>query len=250
MVSIPGWSSTPVEMEGDNDNFPVLLNSGDLRLHVTYSNQYLTWSGSSSSLSQASPVWNKMLGPPVPVLSIRRIDGGYNDMREKEIDLSDDSGEALLILLRIAHCQFSKVPASLESKTILDMAVLCDKYDCVGLVNPWLNLWLVNEQKECSKPGHEEWLFIAWVFGRENIFEALARKLQREMTVNECGDGLTSTGEIFPNLMSPDIIGMLLHSLSKPVSNLSANTHSAFRKHDSHPRRYDQRPPQVDVRLP
>ena len=136
-------------------------------------------------------------------------------MEAKSIDFTDDSAEARLILLRIAHCQFSKIPLRLESGMILDMAVLCDKYDCVGLVKPWLDMWLVDEWSQYDRPGNEQWLFIAWVFGREQIFEALARKLQREMTADDCGEGLTSTGESFPSLMPPDIIGMLLYSLLK-----------------------------------
>lgn len=55
-------------MEVDNSNLPVLLDSGDLRLLVTFSNQSLTWLGCSSSLSLGSPVWNKFLNPPFPKL--------------------------------------------------------------------------------------------------------------------------------------------------------------------------------------
>lgn len=160
-----------------------------------------------------------MLNSPFPKLNSEE---GVDDdgMREKHIDLRDDCGESLLILLRIAHCQFSMLPSAMEFETILKIAILCDKYDCVGLVKPWLEQCLVNEQSECDKPGHEEWLFIAWVFGRGNIFPGLARKLLREMTVNDDGKSLTSTGEAFPSLMPPGMIGMLLSSLSKPVSNL------------------------------
>ena len=201
-------------MGEDNSNVPVLLDFGDVRLYVSYSNQSLTWLASSSNLSQVSPVWNKMLNPPFPKPDSK--EGGDGGMQAKSIDFTDDSAEALLILLRIAHCQFSKIPSRLEPRTILHMAVLCDKYDCVGLVKPWLNMWLVDEWGQYDKPGNERWLFIAWVFGREQVFEASARKLQREMTVDDCEEGLMSTGESFPKLMPPDIIGMLLYSLSKP----------------------------------
>lgn len=207
-------------MEEHNRDFPVLLESGDLQIQVNYSNFSLTWSGFSSSLAQVSLVWGKMLNPPFPKLT--SIEGGVGDYekREKQIDLSDDNGEALLILLRIAHCQFSMLPSELDFETILHMAALCDKYDCVGLVQPWLELWLVNEKKECFEPGHEDWLFIAWVFGRENIFQTLTRKLLREMTIGDNGEGLTATGKRFPGLMPPDIIGILLCSASWPVSKL------------------------------
>lgn len=112
-------------MEVDNSNLPVLLDSGDLRLLVTFSNQSLTWLGCSSSLSLGSPVWNKFLNPPFPKLVSK--EGGDGDTQHEQIDFSEDSGEALLILFRIAHCQFRKIPSILEFKSILDVAVLCDK---------------------------------------------------------------------------------------------------------------------------
>lgn len=211
----PVTFSTPPKMEGGYSGFPVLLGSGDLQIHVTYSNQSLIWSGFSSSLCQASPVWNKMLSPPFQQLTRKEGVDDYG-MREKRINLQGDSGEALLILLRVAHCQFSLLPSEIEFETILEMAVLCDRYDCVELVKPWLDSWLVNEQSECYKPGQEGWLFIAWVFGRKKFLQGMAKKLMGEMTFNDDGEGLTSTGETFPALMPPDIMGMLPHFLSKP----------------------------------
>lgn len=193
------------EINENDSGLPVLLDSGDLRLIVTYSNQTLTWFGSSSSLSLVSPVWNKILNPPFPKLASK--ERGDDIMQDNQIDFSEDCGEILLILLRITHCQFNKLPSTLGFENILDLAILCDKYDCVGLIKPWLPLWLVNEKTKSMERGHEEWLYIAWVFGRETVFQALASKLVREMTSNDEGESLTSTGEILPSLMPPDIIG-------------------------------------------
>ena len=205
-------------MKQNNRDFPVLLESGDLRIEVTYSHESLTWSGLSSSLAQVSPVWKEILSPTSPKLTSQKGDVDDDEKREKRLDLSEDYGEALLILLRIAHCQFSMLPPDLKFEEILEMAALCDKYDCVGLVQPWLELWLVNEERDCVDPGHEDWLFIAWVFGREKIFQKLARKLLREITIDDNGEGLTAAGESFPGLMPPYIIGMLLYSLLRSVS--------------------------------
>lgn len=193
------------DMQVNNSDFPVLLDSGDLRLHVSYSNQCLTWLGSSSSLSLASPVWNKILNPPFPKLVSQ--EGGDEDMHNKQIDFSEDSGEALLILLRIAHCQFKKLPSTLDYETIVELAILCDKYDCVELVQPWLASWLVNEEPEYKKPGYEDWLFIAWAFGKERIFEELAPILLEEMSINDKGEAMTSAGGISQFSVIPEMIG-------------------------------------------
>lgn len=202
-MSLPESSS---EMEDvNNGNSPVILDSGDVRLLVSYSNQSLALLGSSQVLSLASPVWNKTLNPPFPKLVSK--EGGNNNIQDKQIDFSEDDAEALLLLLRIVHLQFNKIPSRLEFDTILNVAILCDKYDCVGVVKPWLPLWLVNEDTQCDKPGYEEWLFIAWVFGREKLFGSLAKKLLREMKTNDEGESLASTGEVLSSQMPPDIIG-------------------------------------------
>lgn len=199
------FSESSSETEEDNSNLPVILESGDLGLLITYSNQSLTLLGSSQALSLASPVWNLILNPPFPKLVNKG--GGHDDIQNKQIDFSEDDGEALLLLLRIAHFQFSKVPSTLEFEAILDVAILCDKYDCVGLVRPWLSLWLVNEETQYNEPGYEGWLFIAWVFGREIFFQLLATKLLREMKTNDEGENLNSAGRVLPSPMPPDIIG-------------------------------------------
>jgi hypothetical protein len=51
-----------------------------------------------------------------------------------EVDFQDDNGEALLLLLRIAHLHYNDIPTTLAYKTLLDIAVLCDHYSCVELV--------------------------------------------------------------------------------------------------------------------
>ena len=68
-----------------------------------------------------------------------------------ELHFEDDDGEALLLLLRIAHLQFAEVPVSLDFDKLLQVAILCDMYDCVGLVKPWLSTWLSDEAVESPR---------------------------------------------------------------------------------------------------
>lgn len=170
----------------------------DLRLKVKYKGDLITAHVSSSAMSFASSVWKKFIFPPwkpiaandpptqgtIPVA--KRIktasDGKDKDTScsaVAELDFKDDNGEALLILLRIAHLRFHDIPSTLPYQTLLSVAVLCDQYQCINLVRPWLSCWLVNEVKLSTQFGNENWLFIAWVFGREKVFQALAVHLVR-----------------------------------------------------------------------
>jgi hypothetical protein len=176
----------------------------DIRLKVTYKGEAITAHVSSSAMWFASPVWKKFIFPPWKTIaaSSQAVDTKYDHIAKKskipgcdrkdsnvnlpveEVDFKDDNREALLTLLRISHLRFQDNPATLPYETLLQVAVLCDQYQCINLVKPWLPQWLVDE-KECSlKVGHENWLFIAWVFGREDIFAALASMIVQRVKVD------------------------------------------------------------------
>jgi hypothetical protein len=127
----------------------------------------------------------------------------------KILDLTEDPPEAILLLLRIAHLQFDKIDLSLTVHQLYNVATLCDYYDCVHLVRPWLGSWLAEEVEQSKVPGQEEWLTIAWVFGREKVFTELAARMVREVETNEYGDCLASGVGLILSLPL-GIIGTLL----------------------------------------
>ncbi|TVY34973.1 hypothetical protein LSUB1_G006257, partial [Lachnellula subtilissima] len=141
-----------------------------------------------------------------PTNEILQIKQKYENTMAKDLDFSDDDGDALLLLLHIVHLQFRYIPPQLDFPLLLQVAVLCDMYDCVQLVQPWLEAWLEDELDTALQPGHEQWLFIAWVFGRENIFNILARKLMEEVEVDKSGRCRVSTGYLKEH-MPPGILG-------------------------------------------
>ena len=85
--------------------------------------------------------------------------------------------------------------------------MLCDKYDTVKLVRLWLERWLADSSYLALKDGQEVWLFGAWTFGREEIFNQLVRRLIRRRKPSlthlhlPCGTALGG-------YMLPGIIGM------------------------------------------
>jgi hypothetical protein len=180
-------------------------DSADRRLLLGGSGCHIVLPISSHAMALASPVWKKILHPPFSQLPPG--EDGSAGSQDKYPDFSEDDVEALLLLLRIAHLQFDKVPPELTLEGLLNVAILCDKYICTGLVEPWLPQWLANEETESKEPDCGEWLYIAWIFRREKIFKELATKLIYEVTTNDEGKCLTSSGEDFLSPMPPDIIG-------------------------------------------
>ena len=102
----------------------VLDPSGDLRL----STDAQVFVVSSKVMCLASPVWRATFDPQRPWA--KQPSGVY--------DMAEDDANALLIVLQIAHLQFSDLPDALVVYDhLLQLAVLCDKYGGVFLTLDW-----------------------------------------------------------------------------------------------------------------
>jgi hypothetical protein len=119
-------------------------------------------------ISQASPVWHKML------------DGAWGESTKSEIALPDDDPDAMLLVLRVAHVQFQLLRKSLTNEMMYELAIVCDKYDCVELLQRWLVHWTkqwsesalsANTTVPAGAP------FICWIFGLEKPFSRVMQLL-------------------------------------------------------------------------
>jgi hypothetical protein len=82
------------------------------------------------------------------------------------------------------------------------------------LVQPWLQKWLQDERMRSLSEG-TGWLFIAWVFGRDAVFGALAAHMVEEVQTNAEGQCLDKSGNLIPsNYMPPGILGKCPHPVS------------------------------------
>lgn len=179
-----------------------IFNSGNIRILINCNGEVIEGKASSDALCLASPVWKKFLFPPWQQAE---------ELRHsiKQIDCTGDDSEALLILLNICHLKLHKIPQRLAYNQVLQVAVLCDQYDCVHLVKPWLTDggWLPKEVYVPRK-GEECWLFIAWAFGVEELFKALALGMLLNFKGHEIPKKDTTP-------MPPNIIGQGLSSSLK-----------------------------------
>ena len=213
MLSLPSQSSRVRDPGGPSTSpvNPFNFDGGDVRIVVkgSITKEPVTGLVASQAMSLASPVWKKLIFPP--------WEPTYSG-KQKEIDFSHDSPAALLVLLNIAHIRFSRIAnTQLGYQMLYDLAILCDQYDCVELVRPWMDKWLVHACTESKQEGQEGWLFIAWVFGREKTFEDLAQLLVKRSPTSPTGQCLRYSGQFLPEPLPPGIVGMsCLLSLSTP----------------------------------
>ncbi|KAF2497605.1 hypothetical protein BU16DRAFT_319275 [Lophium mytilinum] len=132
-----------------------LANPSDLTLIVGPLGQSIHVS--RGALRLASPVWNTMFSDQ------------WAESSKKEVQFPDDDPEALLIVLGIAHLRFKERPKVLLYRQLVELAVICDKYDTVAVIRPFLQEWIGYEEMKVG-PGTEEWIFVAWTFGIRDKF--------------------------------------------------------------------------------
>jgi hypothetical protein len=110
----------------------VMHDFGDVTLLIGPEENEQPVLASIATLRLASPVWKAMFGTR------------WAECEASEIPLPDDDVDAMILVLRIAHLRFHELPGErrLSSKALLNLSIVCDKYDLVRLVRPFLDLYV------------------------------------------------------------------------------------------------------------
>jgi hypothetical protein len=194
------------------------FGSGDTRLLVSSPEGEITAAVSSHAMSLASPVWKKFISPPWRPSQISKTnktsrseeDGGARlssgTQLDEPLDFREDDADALLLILRIAHLDFISVKKRLSVEELYNLAILCDKYDCVHLIKPWVDEWFRDAPLQIVGESAKR-IFIAWSFGRTERFRIAASLLLMQSGMDETGQLLDLKGQAIPEVMPPGIIG-------------------------------------------
>ncbi|EEU34832.1 uncharacterized protein NECHADRAFT_55114 [Fusarium vanettenii 77-13-4] len=138
---------------------------------------------SSAHLSQASPVFRKMLNG-LFAEAVADSQGLYR------ITTTGWDPEALVIVLDIMHGHNRSVPRQLTLEMIAKVAMIVDYYDCLEIVEVFAGIWvdaLAESQSGTYGKDSMLWLLVSWVFQRQDIFEKMTglalRHSERLITV-------------------------------------------------------------------
>jgi hypothetical protein len=125
---------------------------------------------SQSSFRNVSIAWTKMLS------------GNWAESYQSEIELPDDSCDAFLIVLRIAHFQIPQLPENLSQDKLHDLAILTDKYALQDAVRVGIELkkWLEPyRQSGVLWPALQDLVPFATITHGLNILEDFKRIVSR-----------------------------------------------------------------------
>ncbi|KAF8253357.1 hypothetical protein K440DRAFT_642325 [Wilcoxina mikolae CBS 423.85] len=184
--------STIIDPAGDVTIRLITTDSSDSEQKLT------TVQVSSKCLSLASPVFAAMLRPTF-------LEGSQlHDTGSVTIDLEDDP-KAMLIILQALHLRGREVPEKTpDIDTLLNMALIVDKYDLRAALLSWIGSWLLQDRYNMYFPENTEWLAISYLFGDERGFKVITEALINTCMLDEEGmlvgfDGKRLFSEVHPS---------------------------------------------------
>ena len=147
----------------------------------------------SQVMRVASPVWNAMLS------------GRWPESKQSEVELPEDDPSGMTIIMNIAHARYNHIPRIISDDHLLQISILCDKYQMVESLKTFLDSW--NKSLKSSKLSAPDAAFVTYVFERQHDFHDRAIELLYELEVND-DDGpvfeglpLLTSGKDYLNLV-------------------------------------------------
>ena len=188
---------------------------GDLDLVVGLGTESRTFCVSSKVMRLASPVWRAMLSP----------EHGFQESSPATnvITLPEDDVLSVFVVLLASHMRFQEIPGSVTFKQLVNLCVVCDKYDCISGLQPWLPGWLALYKESVAEPGWEEWSFVAWVVGDEAIFEQVTNNIiLTSSIIGESGEWKNELGGKLEEKVSSALAGEYLLPIHRSSKMLDA----------------------------
>ncbi|KAF8244631.1 hypothetical protein K440DRAFT_7276 [Wilcoxina mikolae CBS 423.85] len=103
---------------------------------------------------------------------------------------------ALATVLYVLHSRPENIPRSITSENLLDIAIICNYYDCAEAMRPWDELWIRPLRGQAIEAGYEYWLFIAWVFVEGELFAQLTKIFMTNGVIVEEEFGVLVEGKL------------------------------------------------------
>jgi hypothetical protein len=132
---------------------------------------------SSKHVSLASPVFKAMLQHKFIEGESLRKDG------KVDVPLPDDEPMAFAILMKIVHAQNDTVPTEVDLPTLINIAILVDKYRLHACVSAFTSLWITLLKplipQSCLNKDLLSWLCITWVFRKDVEFNMVTSVAQK-----------------------------------------------------------------------
>lgn len=188
-------------MTNDPKATKTLSKRGDVILHVGEGQeteyQLLV---SSVLLSHVSPVFEAMFDG-------RFAEGqALSTASPRVISLPDDDAESTYTVCRIIHAQTADLSATATPTELANIAIFCNKYDCVDPVRSWGIIWVAHILKTPNEPDFEKALIAAYLLDLAPEFLEVSRSLIRDRSELLSSKTLSNGDDLIPKRLAELII--------------------------------------------
>ena len=95
--------------------------------------------------------------------------------------------------------------------TLVEICVVVEKYDCIGVSSPWLPGWVSQWATDSHIDEHApEWSFIAWVTGNEEIFKRTTYQILVTCRISGSDKCINGSGDVLDDVLPPGVFGKFL----------------------------------------
>ncbi|KAF2866174.1 hypothetical protein BDV95DRAFT_599183 [Massariosphaeria phaeospora] len=134
---------------------------------------------SADNVRLLSPVWAELVSKASMIVW---------RLGRRQIHLPDDDPDMMLLLMRVAHLKFNTVTLDLSFEQLLQLALICNRYECTEVLRPFHEKWSSLHREKILQPGFEQWMFVAYQFGYEEDYVRIANHLAMNCRVNPIGE--------------------------------------------------------------
>ena len=137
--------------------------NGDLDLAIGLDKGLRTFRVSSAMICRASPVWRTMLT------------NGFKESYpgSSPVEFPEDNVLAFFVVLLATHLRFPEIPRQISLEQFEEICLLCDKYDCIVVLQPLLDNWKMQlnfrDEQGYQPELYKSWAWIGWTTGDETI---------------------------------------------------------------------------------
>ena len=189
---------------------------GDIYLLVGDDKKSKRFHVSSHAMRLASPVWSAMLSPKY---GFKESVSGTED-----IAFAEDNLEAFFIVLLASHLKFQAIPVHTSTELLVAICGICDKYDCVSVLGPWMSAWVDAWLPHGDPVDFGRQVFVAWVVGDTTSFKNIIEGLVDTCYTNSIGNCLSCISKNLDRDLLPGLPGECYGAISLSHNFLNLST--------------------------
>jgi hypothetical protein len=173
----------------------IICPDGDMDVVLRTNTVEATYRVCSHQLRASSSVFRNSISP-ARVRAVQELGGGHRF--RIALKVAHDT-TALAVVFFVVHASVTRLPDIIPFAGLVVIAAVCNYYNCAAALAPWDGMWISQlnyaNSRSCSLEYHDL-LFVAWVFGQEQIFGDLTKLFAQKVFIKDLGIVVSVTDDM------------------------------------------------------